>query len=108
MAEFLKNGLIRVNISIRLESPIYNKSKVLYGLSHSKDEIRKEDYVIVVEGYLDVISLYQHGIKNIAAVSGTALTDDQVKLLSSYTKNFYLLFDSDAAAIKLPCGASRL
>jgi DNA primase len=82
------------------ESPIYNKSKVLYGLSHSKDEIRKEDFVIVVEGYLDVISLYQHGIKNIAAVSGTALTDDQVKLLSSYTKNFYLLFDSDAAGYK--------
>lgn len=82
------------------ESPIYNKSKVLYGLSHSKDEIRKEDFVILVEGYLDVISLYQHGIKNIAAVSGTALTDDQVKLLSSYTKNFYLLFDSDAAGYK--------
>jgi len=82
------------------ESPIYNKSRVLYGLSHSKDEIRRLDQVIVVEGYLDVISLFQNGIKNIAAVSGTALTDEQVKLLSSYTKNIYLLFDSDPAGYK--------
>ncbi|GAB1349536.1 DNA primase [Ignavibacteriales bacterium] len=82
------------------ESPIYNKSRVLYGLSHSKDEIRRLDHVIVVEGYLDVISLFQNGIKNIAAVSGTALTDEQVKLLSSYTKNIYLLFDSDPAGYK--------
>lgn len=82
------------------ESPIYNKSKVLYGLSHSKDEIRKLDHVIIVEGYLDVISLFQNGIKNIAAVSGTALTDDQVKLLSNYTKNFFLLFDADEAGYK--------
>lgn len=82
------------------ESPIYNKSKVLYGLSHSKDEIRKLDHVIIVEGYLDVISLFQNGIKNIAAVSGTALTDEQVKLLSNYTKNFYLLFDADEAGYK--------
>lgn len=82
------------------ESPIYNKSKVLYGLSHSKDEIRRLDQVIIVEGYLDVISLYQNGVKNIAAVSGTALTDEQVKLLSNYTKNFYLLFDADEAGYK--------
>src|SRR5690606_12324730 len=58
------------------------------------------DKAILVEGYMDLISLYQGGIKNVVAVSGTALTEEQVQLLSRYTKNVVLLFDSDTAGIK--------
>ncbi len=82
------------------ESLIYTKGRTLYGLSLAKDEIRKLDKAIIVEGYMDLISLFQNGIKNVVAVSGTALTDEQVQLLSRYTKNVVLLFDSDTAGIK--------
>ena len=82
------------------ESLIYTKGKILYGLSFAKDEIRRQDKAILVEGYMDLISLYQSGIKNVVAVSGTALTEDQVLLLSRYTKNAVLLFDADTAGIK--------
>ena len=82
------------------ESIIYTKGKILYGLSFAKDEIRRQDKAILVEGYMDLISLYQNGIKNVVAVSGTALTEDQVLLLSRYTKNVVLLFDADTAGIK--------
>jgi DNA primase len=82
------------------ESIIYIKGRILYGLSHAKDDIRKLDKAIIVEGYMDLVSLYQAGVKNVVAVSGTALTDDQAQLLSRYTKNVVLLFDADAAGIK--------
>lgn len=82
------------------ESLIYHKGRILYGLSHAKDEIRRLDKAIIVEGYMDLISLYQNGIKNVVAVSGTALTEEQVQLLSRYTKNIVLLFDADTAGIK--------
>ncbi len=82
------------------ESLIYTKGRILYGLSHAKDEIRRLDKAILVEGYMDLISLYQSGIKNVVAVSGTALTEEQVQLLSRYTKNVVLLFDADTAGIK--------
>lgn len=82
------------------ESIIYHKGSVLYGLSHAKDEIRKLDKAILVEGYMDLISLYQSGIKNVVAVSGTALTEEQIRFLSRYTKNVVLLFDADTAGIK--------
>jgi DNA primase len=82
------------------ESIIYTKGKILYGLSHAKDEIRRLNKVIMVEGYMDLISLFQNGIKNVVAVSGTALTEDQVLLLSRYTKNVVLLFDADIAGVK--------
>lgn len=81
------------------ESLIYSKSKILYGLSFAKDEIRRLNKAILVEGYMDLISLYQSGVKNVVAVSGTALTYDQVQLLSRYTKDVVLLFDSDTAGI---------
>lgn len=81
------------------ESKIYYKGRVLYGLFHSKEEIRKLDYALIVEGYMDLISLHQNGIKNVVAVSGTALTDEQVQLLSRYTKNVVLLFDADQAGV---------
>lgn len=81
------------------ESLIYVKGRVLYGLSFAKDEIRKLNNVILVEGYMDLISLYQNGIKNVVAISGTALTDEQAQLLSRYTRNIILLFDSDTSGI---------
>ena len=82
------------------ESIIYIKGRILYGLSHAKDDIRKLDKAIIVEGYMDLISLYQAGVKNVVAVSGTALTEEQSQLLSRYTKNVVLLFDADTAGIK--------
>jgi DNA primase len=82
------------------ESLIYSKRKSLYGLYHSKDEIRKNDRAILVEGYMDLISLYQSGIKNVVASSGTSLTDEQVQLLSRFTHNIIVLFDADSAGQK--------
>lgn len=82
------------------ESPIYSKRKSLYGLFQSKDEIRKLDRAILVEGYMDLISLYQAGVKNVVASSGTSLTEEQVQLLSRFTKNIVILFDADPAGQK--------
>lgn len=82
------------------ESKIYSKSKTLYGLNFAKEKIRYSDYVILVEGYMDLISMCKFGIENVVASSGTALTEEQVKLISRYTKNIYILFDSDFAGIK--------
>ncbi|MEO6693602.1 MAG: DNA primase [Ignavibacteria bacterium] len=82
------------------ETKIYNKSKILYGLNFAKEKIRYHDNVILVEGYMDLISLFRNDIENVVASSGTALTEDQVRLISRYTKNIYILFDSDFAGIK--------
>ncbi len=91
------------NIAKYLNSPesiIYSKRRTLYGLFHSKDEIRKLDKAILVEGYMDLISLFQNGIKNVVASSGTALSEEQVQLLSRYTKNIIVIFDADNAGQK--------
>ena len=82
------------------ESQIYSKRRSLYGLFHSKEEIRKLDRAILVEGYMDLISLFQAGIKNVVASSGTSLTEEQVQLLSRFTKNIIILFDADPAGQK--------
>lgn len=82
------------------ESKIYSKRKTLYGLYHSKEEIRRLDKAVLVEGYMDVISLFQNGVKNVVASSGTALTEEQVLLLSRFTKNIVVNFDSDIAGQK--------
>ena len=82
------------------ESLIYHKSKVLYGLFFAKSAIVKEDCCFLVEGYTDVISMHQIGVENVVASSGTALSVDQIKLISRYTKNIHILFDGDAAGIK--------
>jgi DNA primase len=79
------------------ESPLYDKSRVLYGLFHSKDFIRQEDNALMVEGYADLISLYQAGIQNVVASSGTALTEAQLKLIGRYSKNLTLVYDADSA-----------
>lgn len=82
------------------ETELYNKSKVLYGLYQAKQEIRKEDNVFLVEGYTDVISMHQTGVKNVVSSSGTALTEDQIKLIKRFTENVTVIFDGDAAGIK--------
>ncbi len=82
------------------ETELYFKSRVLYGLFQSKNAIRKEDNCFLVEGYTDVISMHQSGIENVVASSGTALTEDQVKLIKRYTDNVTVIFDGDAAGIK--------
>ena len=79
------------------ETPIYQKGKILYGLNFSKDFIREEGKAIIVEGYMDFISLFQAGIKNLVATSGTAFTTDQARLLSRHAQEVFLLFDSDSA-----------
>ena len=84
------------------DSLIYNKSKILYGLYTAKEAIKKEDSVILMEGYFDVISSQAHGIENCVASCGTSLTAEHVKLLSRYTKSrrIYLSFDTDSAGQK--------
>lgn len=82
------------------ESDIYHKSKVLYGISHAKQEIAKKDNCFLVEGYTDVIQMHQTGVKNVVASSGTALTPDQIRLVSRLTQNITMLFDGDAAGIR--------
>lgn len=79
------------------ETVIYNKSKILYGLFHSKEVIRREEYAIMVEGYADLISLFQAGVQNVVASSGTALTEEQLQLLGRYSKRITLVYDADSA-----------
>ncbi|MBN1398122.1 MAG: DNA primase [Bacteroidetes bacterium] len=79
------------------ESPLYDKSRVLYGLFHSKEYIRQEDNALMVEGYADLISLYQAGIQNAVASSGTALTESQLKLIARHSQNLTLVYDADTA-----------
>jgi DNA primase len=82
------------------ETPIFNKSRVLYGLYQSKEAVREKDFSILVEGYADLISVYQAGIRNIVASSGTALTEEQIRLLGHYTRNITLVYDADSAGSK--------
>ena len=82
------------------ESEIYHKSKVLYGIYFAKQAIAREDNCYLVEGYTDVIQLYQKGIQNVVASSGTALTSEQIRLISRLTKNITVLFDGDAAGLR--------
>jgi len=79
------------------ETAIYHKGRVLYGLSDTRDAVRRQDCVLVVEGYMDLISLVQAGIQHVAATSGTALTEDHARLLARYAHQVVLLFDGDAA-----------
>ncbi len=79
------------------ETPVFVKGKILYGLAQTARYIRTEDQAIIVEGYMDLVSLYQAGIRNAAATMGTALTPDHGKLLKRMTKNIVVLFDGDSA-----------
>ena len=82
------------------DSPVYTKGYHVYGLHVSLPSIHKTDQAIIVEGYFDLLSMYQHGIKNVVATLGTALTPHQIKLLKRYTKNLIIIFDSDEAGEK--------
>lgn len=79
------------------ETPVFNKGKILYGLSQTARFVRSEDQVLVVEGYMDLVSLYQNGLRNAVAPMGTALTFDQCRILARMTKNVVVLFDGDEA-----------
>lgn len=82
------------------ETSVYNKSRSLYGLHISKDKCRKAQTVYIVEGYLDLLTLHQHGIENAVATLGTALTVDHVRMLSRYVPRMILVYDSDEAGIR--------
>lgn len=82
------------------ETDIYHKSDVLYGLYQAKNAIRTNDTCYLVEGYTDVISLHQSSVENVVASSGTALTENQIKLIRRFTENVTVLFDGDSAGIK--------
>ena len=82
------------------ESEVYVKSKILYGIYQARNDIRKQEECLLVEGYTDVISLVQAGIENVVASSGTALTVEQIRLVKRQTHNITVLYDGDAAGIK--------
>ena len=81
------------------ESEIYSKKRELYGLYFAKRAIQQQDFAILVEGYLDVISMHQAGIENVVASSGTSLTTEQIRLLGRFTKNITVIYDGDSAGI---------
>ncbi|MFM6928239.1 MAG: DNA primase [Bdellovibrio sp.] len=82
------------------ETPVFIKGRVLYGLSQTARYIRSEDQALIVEGYMDLVSLYQAGIRNCVATMGTALTPDHGKMLKRMTKNVVALFDGDSAGME--------
>ncbi len=82
------------------ESLIYRKSFELYGLYQAKQAIVKKDCCILVEGYMDVISMHQNGVENVVASSGTSLTEGQIRLIHRFTDNVIVIYDADPAGIK--------
>lgn len=82
------------------ETEIYLKSRIVYGIYQARKAIVQQDTCYLVEGYMDVISLHQGGIENVVASSGTALTQEQVRLIKRYTHNLVILYDGDAAGVK--------
>ena len=83
-----------------INHPVFDKSRTLYALNWCRNEIRKADRVFVVEGYMDAIRLMSAGIETVVAPLGTALTEPQAEMLARYTKNVFLLYDSDQAGLK--------
>jgi DNA primase len=81
------------------ETPLYQKSKILYGFHVTQQYIRESKSVIIVEGYMDFLSLYQAGVRNVIATSGTAFTDTHARTLRRFTQNIFLVFDGDSAGI---------
>lgn len=82
------------------ETPVYRKGEQLYGLSWSRNAIRRAEVALLVEGYMDYVSLASHGVENVVAGLGTALTEEQATLLARYTKRVVSLYDSDRAGLK--------
>jgi len=90
------------------ETEIYNKSKILYGLFEAKDKIREKKSILIVEGYIDLISLYMEGYTNIVAPLGTSLTNEQAKSLSRFTNKVVMIFDADEAGLKATLRAAEI
>lgn len=82
------------------ESPVYSKKRELYGLFQARSAIVRADKCIMVEGYLDVISMHQAGVENVVASSGTSITEEQIRVVHRFTENVTLIYDADAAGIK--------
>lgn len=82
------------------ETSVYKKSQLLFGIYQAKESIRKDNFVVLVEGNIDIISSHKAGVQNIVAPLGTAITEDQIKLIKRYTDKIYLAFDKDAAGQK--------
>jgi DNA primase len=82
------------------ESPVYHKGEILYGLSWAKNAIRRDEGALVVEGYMDAVSLAAAGIENVVAPLGTSVTEEQARLLARYSTRVFLLFDSDPAGLR--------
>lgn len=97
LVETEKSGGKYVNTPV---TPVYDKSSVVFGLNKAKQEIRKKNLVVMVEGQMDVIACHQAGMKNVVATSGTAMTEQQITLLKRYSENMNMAFDADAAGIK--------
>ncbi len=90
------------------ESPIYHKNLELYGFYQAKGAIAKADKCIMVEGYLDVISMHQAGVENVVASSGTSLTEGQIRAVRRFSDNVTLIYDADAAGIKASLRGIRM
>ncbi|MDR6403568.1 MULTISPECIES: DNA primase [Chryseobacterium] len=99
-ARILKSNVKTAKYLNSPETEIYHKSNVLYGLNQSKQAISRKNVCLLVEGYMDVISLHMSGIENVVASSGTSLTTEQIKLIKRLTENVTILFDGDNAGIK--------
>ncbi len=99
-ARILKSNVKAAKYLNSPETEIYHKSNVLYGLNQSKQAISKQNVCLLVEGYMDVVALHQNGIENVVASSGTALTQEHIKLIKRLTENVTILFDGDPAGIK--------
>jgi DNA primase len=81
------------------ESAVYSKSSILYGLNETRNDVRKDNRVIIVEGYIDLLSLYQNGVKNVVATMGTSLTSNHAKLLKRFCENMVIIYDGDKSGI---------
>ena len=82
------------------DTALFTKSEVLYGLDKAKESIRKQDYAVLVEGQMDFLMLYQDGVKNVVATSGTALSPDHLRSIKRLTEELILSFDNDEAGQK--------
>jgi len=82
------------------ETEIYHKSRIVYGIYQARQAISREDRCYLVEGYTDVLSMHESGIENVVASSGTALTQEQIRLIKRFTPNITMLYDGDAAGVK--------
>jgi len=89
------------------ETPVFHKGNVLYGLFQSKEFIAKEKSVCVVEGYMDVLIMFQEGIKTVVAPLGTAFSEQQAKILKRFCEKIYLLFDPDEAGVEATLSAAK-